>query len=171
MVSALPRDMLVRGLSVLICIGFALWLSLRWSGYAETHVRDVEGWRLGGVSMVELTLVPQDKERLACASNADVAGLRCAFQASMQPWPLVPDAERRLSPYSTIHRQLLLGAGLWAQPALRGRLPQRRFSVVCNFHVQGVIRSASVRWEAHEPFDALQEAIAVGTLSDCVIPP
>lgn len=163
--------MLLRGTCSLICIGFALWLALHWSGYAETHVREAGGWRAGGVSMVEITLVEADREKLACASDAVAAGLRCAYQANGAPRvePLAHD--QRLSPYGTVRKQLLLGAGLWSQPALRGPLPAQRFTVVCNFHMDGVFRSASVRWDVGLPFEPLQESVAVGRLSECVIPP
>lgn len=163
--------MLLRGLSALICIGFGLWLLLHWSGYAQTHARGAEGWHVGGVSMVEITLVESDREGLACASNVEVAGLRCGYQAGGRSWSAPPAPSERLMPYSTVRKQLLLGAGLWTQPALLGKLPSQRFTVVCNFHVEGVMGSAAVRWGPAGAFDPLPEAIAVGRLTECVIPP
>ena len=45
-----------------------------------------------------------------------------------------------------------------------------RFTVVCNYHVVGVLKSAALRWALNGSFNPLEQSVAVGNLSDCVIP-
>jgi hypothetical protein len=139
--------------------------------YREEYAQSVEGFRIGATRTVELTLVSNDKRNLACAADKVIAGLRCAYRSdSSEAGPMSPDDPTILQPYNTITNELLLGAGLWPSPGLKAPLPVHRFSVVCNFHVVGVMKSGSVRFGPDGPFGRLTKTVPVGPLTDCVIP-
>ena len=76
---------LLQGAAALICIGFVLWLAFSWTNYDEKYAQATQGWRLGGKHLVELTVVREDRTNLACASDALVGDVRCAFGESEQP--------------------------------------------------------------------------------------
>lgn len=152
-------------------IGFGAWVVTAGARYREEYARGMEGWRVGGTRSVELTLVKEDQSKLACASDQVIAGLRCGYRSSSQAaGALSPDDPLLLQPYNTVGNELLLGAGLWKAPDLKGSLPQTRFTAVCNYHVKGVMKSASIRFDATAPFASLGKSVPVGTLTDCVLP-
>jgi hypothetical protein len=41
--------------------------------------------------------------------------------------------------------------------------------VVCNYHIDGVAKSASIRFDAAAPFSPIGKRVTVGTLSDCAL--
>lgn len=158
-------------LASLFLIAGALFIALKWSGYAERYAHATEGWHLGGTHLVEITLVREDAQNLACASEVTIAGLRCAYGADQKP-RTPPEADlRTLRPYMTVKNQLLIGAGLWSSPNLVRPLPAARFSVVCNFHVEGAARSLALRWAPAGRFEPVPHSAPLGTLKDCRIPP
>ena len=160
-----------RTVCILVLIGFALWLGWSWSGYARRYAQATEGWHVGGTELVELTLIREDIRSLTCAADVVIEGLRCAYRADGQtPNPGASDDRSLLRPYNTVKNELLLGAGLWSSPALTGSLPPGRFSVVCSFNLRGVVKSASLRFAPTGSFAPLKRSVAVGTLTECVIP-
>jgi hypothetical protein len=160
-----------RTLCTLGLIGFVLWLGWSWSRYAQRYAQATEGWHVGGTELVELTLIRDDIQNLSCASDAVIQGLRCAYRADGRtPNPDATNDRYLLRPYNTVKSELLLGAGLWSAPALQSSLPPGRFSVVCNFNLLGVVKSASLRFAPTGPFAPLKRSVAVGTLTGCVIP-
>ncbi len=163
------EGVLLQGAAALICIGFVLWLVFTWTNYDEKYAQVMEGWRVGGKHMVELTLVREDRTNLACAADATAAGVRCEFGSNRKPRAQAVDEAHRLSPYKTMSGALLLGAGLWTAKDLENA-PRGRFTAVCNFHLQGVTRSASVRWQKQGQFSRVQETVPFGSLESCVIP-
>jgi hypothetical protein len=155
----------------LCLIGFVVWLVSAGKRYREEYSQTTEGWRLGSTRMVELTVVSDDKRGLACASDQVLAGLRCGYQRDLRAvGGLSPDDPRILQPYNTVKNELLLGAGLWSAPDLREPLPRGRFTVVCNYHMEGVMKSASTRFGLRGTFAPLRRTVTVGTLNGCVIP-
>jgi hypothetical protein len=117
---------------------------------------------------VELTLVPQDKTNLGCASDQVVQGLRCGFRRSgAEAVPLSPEV---LQPLNTVGNELLLGAGLWAGRDMKGSLPPHRFTVVCNYNIKGVMKSVAIRFDPAAAFSPVGRTVTLGTLTDCVIP-
>jgi hypothetical protein len=169
-VAGAPR-VLTSTVVALLSIGVGLWLVFKWSGYGDRYAQLTDGWRLGGTRLIEITLIPQDKDNLACASDLVVEGLHCGYRANRQPFdPKGPDEAHTLRPYNTTASELFLGAGLWDLPALRGQLPRDRFSVACNYTVVGVAKSVALRWSPTGPFDPLKPTVTVGRLTDCVIP-
>jgi hypothetical protein len=163
------EGVLLHGTAALICIGFVLWLVFAWTNYGEKYAQAMDGWRLGGKHMVELTLVGEDRTNLACASDAEQGGVRCEFAANNKPRPEAVGEAQRLSPYKTVNGVLLLGAGLWTAPDLE-QPPRGRFTVVCNFHILGVTRIAAVRWQKSGQLTRVKETLPFGSLESCVIP-
>jgi hypothetical protein len=152
-------------------IGIALWLIFAWSGYDTKYSQTTDSWKLNSTKMIEITLIGEDKVNLACASDANVHGLHCGYNAQHQKVPGEVDTDPQLlQPYNTVANELFLGAGLWTNPVLKGPLPGQRFTVMCNYKVLGAAKNVSLRWGVKAAFDPLKNSVAVGSLSDCVIP-
>lgn len=152
-------------------IGIALWLIFAWSGYDTKYSQTTDSWKLNSTKMIEITLIPEDKVNLACASDANVHGLHCGYNAHQQKVPGEVDTDPQLlQPYNTVANELFLGAGLWTNPVLKGQLPGQRFTVMCNYKVLGAAKNVALRWGLKAAFDPLKNSVAVGSLSDCVIP-
>jgi hypothetical protein len=133
-------------------------------------------WKTGEVADIEVTLVPSDRQDLACASDVEIAGRHCAFEAPNKPWSKggdLNDDKKLLKPYTTAppdHIQFA-AAGLWSEPALaKEKLPATRFSVKCKYKVEGTLKSLSVRWEQTGNWYPQNEWYT-GTLSDCKLSP
>ena len=81
-----------------------------------------------------------------------------------------PDNPQILQPYNTVGNELLLGASLWTSSDLKEPLPRGRFSVVCNYHIKGVVKSVAIRFNPDAPFDPVRKTVTVGTLTEWVLP-
>ena len=166
-----PRNLLLYTVFGFLCIGIALWLVLASLGYKEKYSQRTEAWQLGGTRMLEITLIRNDKQNLACASEKTFDGLHCGFHSNSRPWGTHPQADpQTLQPFNTVRNELFLAAGLWQSPILKDTLPQERFTVVCNYHVAGVLRAVSLRWSATGTFSPADQSVTVGKLTDCTIP-
>ena len=166
-----PKNLLLYTVFGFLCIGVALWLILAWAGYKEKYSQQTEGWHLGATKMLEITLIRDDKKNLACASEKVFSGIHCGFHGNNQPWGTTPETDPQvLQPFNTVRNELFLAAGLWQSPILQGTLPAERFTVVCNYHVLGVLRAVSLRWAVTGNFSPVDQSLAVGNLTDCVIP-
>jgi len=120
---------------------------------------------------VEITVIAADAQNLACASADEVAGRHCAFEANDKPWSKSTEQadDKTLKPYTTVDKRQLAAAGLWSQPALQGKLPTGRFTVACQFKVEGKLKKPLVRWASTGPFAEAGAAWPAGLLSDCKI--
>ena len=168
-----PReyDLLMKTVFSLIVIAAGLGLLFSWTGYAHKYAQVTEGWHLGETKLIEVTVVREDKGRLACSSDVTIEGLHCAYHSNGQPFDAhTQDDSQVLSPFNTIKNELFLGAGLWTSPALPRSLPTERFTVACNYKVLGVIKSVSLRWSVNGSFDPVKQSVTVGSLTDCVTP-
>jgi hypothetical protein len=167
----LPSRVLLNTVFGLLVIGVALWLVLAWSGYKEKYSQQTEGWRLGSTKMLEITLIRDDKKNLACASDRRFGEIHCGYTRAGKPnGPQPADDPHILQPYNTVKNELFLAAGLWQAPVLKEPLPTERFTVVCNYHVVGVLKAVALRWSPTGSFNPVDQSVAVGSLSDCVIP-
>jgi hypothetical protein len=100
-----------------------------------------------------------------------IAGLRCGYGGeSHEAGPLSADNPQILQPYNTVENDLLLGAGLWTSPDLKEPLPQARFTVICTYHIKGVMKSALTRFDPAGSFSPIGKTATVGTLTDCILP-
>jgi len=168
----LPKNVLLYTVFVLLCAGIGLWLVLAWMGYKEKYTQQTEGWRLGSTRMLEVTLIREDKKNLACASDKSFGDVHCGYRrngTALGPKP--EDDPHILQPFNTVKNELFLAAGLWQAKVLQGTaLPKDRFTVVCNYHVVGVLKDVALRWSPTGSFNPVDQSVAAGTLSDCVIP-
>jgi hypothetical protein len=130
-------------------------------------------WKTGETVDVEITLVKNDKQDLACSSTDEIAGKHCAFEANNKPWSKGDntDDKKVLRPYTTTEHIQFTAAGLWSDPALApDKLPAMRFSVKCKYKVEGTVKSLGVRWEQTGQWFPNSEWFA-GGVSDCKILP
>jgi hypothetical protein len=154
-------------------IVFGVWVVSAGKRYREEYAQGqgTEGWSVGSTQSVEVTLVRDDKRNLGCASDQVVAGLHCAYRRDGKAAGASgPDDAQLLQPYNTVGSELLLGAGLWTAADLKKPLPPTRFTVVCNYHIEGVVKLASIRFDAAAPFAPVGKSLTAGTLSDCTLP-
>jgi hypothetical protein len=162
---------LVTSFVWLFAIGFGVWLVTAGKHYREQYTQYVDGFRLGATRLVELTLVASDQQGLGCAADTVVEGLHCGHHAdSREAGPISSTDPQLLQPYYTTSKELLLGSGLWLSPVMKAPLPGGRFTVVCNYHVVGVTKAASIRFAATSAFGSIGGLVPMGTLSDCVFP-
>jgi hypothetical protein len=162
---------LVLSFLVFVVIAFGVWVVSGGKRYRAEYAEATQGWRVGTTRVVELTLAPNDKTNLACASDHVIAGLRCGHGSDEQPvGTLSADKPEMLQPYNTVQDELLLGAGLWAAPDLKQSLPPTQFSVVCTYTIKGVMKSARIRFDAMSSFNPMGKTVTAGTLTDCVLP-
>ena len=151
---------------------FGVWVVSAGKRYREEYAQGqgTEGWSVGSTQAVQLTLVREDKTNLACASDQVIAGLHSPIVATgtrpALPAPETPD------PSAVQHRGERAPAG--RRPLDRRRLkkplPAARFTVVCNYHIEGVAKSAAIRFDPAAPFVPAGRSLTAGTLSDCTLP-
>ncbi len=131
------------------------------------------GWASGSEQSIDVTLVPQDRTNLACASASEVAGHHCQFEAQNKPWAKTPigDEKVQYKPYRLAGtNDPVLIAGLWSDPGMsRGPLPTERFTAKCKFKVEGKVDKLSVRWNPADPWYEEPFAWPSGTVSNCTI--
>jgi hypothetical protein len=130
-------------------------------------------WKTGQTVDVEITLVKQDKDELACASPQDVKGRRCAQERANKAWatPGDNDDKKLFKPYTTTTGAELLAAGLWSEPAMTTNLPNVRFSVKCKFTVEGIIKQPAIRWASDRPYYDSPTEWPAGVVSGCTVIP
>jgi hypothetical protein len=155
----------------LFVIGFGVWLVSATKSYREEYAQATEGWRVGSSRVVELTVIKEDATNLACASDQEFAGVRCGYRRDKREAGSVsPDNRQMLQPYNTVNNELLLGAGLWSSPALKGPLPGSRFSVICNYNIKGVVKTVAIRFNPKATFAPVGKTVTAGTFSECQLP-
>jgi hypothetical protein len=164
-------NVLCYTLLCLFMVTFAIWAIFTWTGYGQRYAPHADGWYKGGTRSIEVTLVREDAQNLACASDVVFDGMHCGFRSNQQPFDAQGTDDRLLlRPYYTVEQVLFLGAGLWSSLGLAGQLPKERFSVVCNYRMVGSLKSASLRWQPTGQFGPAKDAVPVGLLTECVIP-
>jgi hypothetical protein len=129
----------------------------------------VPKWAVGQTVDVEITVVPSDRQDLACASKDELAGRHCQFEERNRPWKSADADEKILKPYTTTDRVQFLAAGLWDQPALKGKLPTSRFSVKCKYKVEGKLAKPWIRWAADGQWFERVDDWYAGPVTDCTI--
>jgi len=165
-------EVLLRAVLALLVIGFAVWLVLAWTTHRREYSATGGGWHRGARNFIEVTVVPEDRDNLACASDAVVEGLHCGFGADRQPHRLgAHDGDTSvLRPYNTVNGELFLGSGLWDSAEVGQRTPGQRFTLWCDLDIVGALRAVKLRWQSTGSFDRFDKSLAVGALRDCVVP-
>jgi hypothetical protein len=123
-------------------------------------------WAEGKTATVAITLITADYNKLACASDKEFEGTHCQYKSEKELWPREPNAPLDdnkadvIQPYRTAtDNQLLLVAGLWAQPEVALRLHNEppsgvaedklaRFIAQCEVKFVGALPDAKLRWNA-----------------------
>jgi hypothetical protein len=125
-------------------------------------------WKVGDKAAVEITLVASDIKDLSCWSEEEIKERHCAFESPTKGWSKGDADDRKLlRPYTTTDRAQFLGAGLWSEPALTGKLPSARFAVKCTYTVEGKMKRPGIRWSAEGAWMDRTEDWFTGVLSDC----
>jgi hypothetical protein len=123
-----------------------------------------EQWKVGKTATVHITVTTADYDKLACADPRPLGPDRCGYvdERTRAPRPegapLDDNKKHELQPYRSSDDQLLLMAGLWAQPEVATRLhrePARsvaesrlsRFYVACELEFLEERDQAKVRWD------------------------
>lgn len=166
--SSLGKSMV---LFVLIIGGLAVGFAML--GREEQQAPPTMKWAVGQTVDVEITLVKNDRNELACAAADEIAGRHCAFEAASKPWTKgdVNDDKKLLKPYTTTDRAQFVAAGVWSEPALTAdKIPASRFSLKCKLKVEGKLKNMSVRWEQTGNWFPNNEWFA-GSVSDCKVVP
>jgi hypothetical protein len=148
-----------------------VWVVFAWQGKRPLYSSGPVLRRVGESYQVEITLIREDREHLACASPHLFEGLHCGFTKPGSPWKDdAPTDAKLLRPYTTVEGEQLLASGLWSQLEAFVPLPSHRFSVLCSFHAVGAVRDAQARWNITAAFGPLNRVWFVGSLKDCVLP-
>ena len=131
---------------------------------AETPV-NMRAWTAGESENIRITLITADYDRLACALDREIGGAHCEWKTQTEAWPTGPsdpiDNNKKsvIQPYSSSPgNNLILVAGLWAQPEVAMRLhsepwvgvPDKklaRFIVDCWVKPIEQLNRASLRWK------------------------
>lgn len=167
----LPRCnvILVSFLSFFL-IGFMVWLVSAGERYRAEYAQVPDAWRVRSTRTVEITLVKTDRPNLGCASDQEVAELRCGYRRDFHEAALsTPENPRVLQPFNTVANELFLGASLWLSLDLQKALPDARFTVTCRYRIEGLMSSVSIRFDRAAAFAPTGKAVPAGTLSDCVL--
>jgi hypothetical protein len=134
----------------------AAWLLVGLAVLASVLLIGVRGSgpRPGDRVRERISLVPQDRARLACSLVEDFQELACAY-AGEPPDP-VPRSESTLQPFVTVDRKLYLLAGLFHQPSLQTQdLPAERFTVSCDLRLVGKAPPPiRIRWKPRGAWQA-----------------
>ncbi len=128
-------------------------------------------WKVGQEANVEITVVPNDRVELACASTTDIAGRKCEFETQVKANPKQEDDTKLLKPYTTTDQVQFLAAGLWAEPALKANMPTTRFSVKCKLKVEGKVAKPGIRWNSEGPWYPQTNDWYAGVVSGCSVVP
>jgi len=51
----------------LFMVSFIVWAIYSWTGYGQRYAPHADGWYKGGTRSIEVTLVREDMQNLACA--------------------------------------------------------------------------------------------------------
>ncbi len=121
-------------------------------------------WTVGASATIAITLITADYNKLFCAHDKEFAGFHCGYKSENEVWPRDPskplddNKASVIQPYRTwLENQLVLVAGLWAQPAVATRLHREpaggveedklaRFVVECKVTFVGKMDGVKLRW-------------------------
>ena len=142
-------------------------------------------WKVGQTANLHLTVVTADYAQMACADDRSVGGAHCEYENERERWPKEDGAPvddnkaKTLQPYRTTDKNLLLVAGLWAQPEVAMRVHNEpsqgisakklaRFVVDCEVRFLEEWKNAQVRWKPSERWSD-QGTAMVGEIVSCSI--
>ena len=177
---------------MVVAVAFALAMSLipvsglgQYITKTSPETADRALWNTGQTATIHLTVVTADFNHLACAMSQSVEESHCEFENEREKFPdpdgaPVDDNKRHvLQPYRTTDRNLILAAGLWAQPEVAMRLHNEpplgagekslaRFVVACEVTFLQEWNDTMVRWKQREKWSN-QGTAMVTELNSCEI--
>lgn len=137
----------------------------------EAAPKRSQTWAVGERIDVDITVLPNDAENLACASTQEVAGRHCGFESPTTVWSKGGDAsaDALLRPYATTGRARLLAGGLWTSPAIAAQKGTKRFVARCRYTIEGKVQAPQVRWAKDGPWREMKGEWFTGHLADCTV--
>lgn len=130
----------------------------------------VPKWKINQTVAITLTLDPRDDENLACASSEDIGGKFCEFKSKTEKNAGAKDELTTLRPYKTTADEPLLAAGVWSSPDVaKGKRPNGRFNLKCQFKVEAKVPRPLVRWRATDNWGEQEQDWFAGTVQNCVV--
>ncbi|MBL8743075.1 MAG: hypothetical protein JNK04_18325 [Myxococcales bacterium] len=125
-------------------------------------------WRIGQTVPVDLTLDPSDDTKLSCAAKTEIGGKRCEYEDKTTKFAGALKDETMMRPYTTLDGQHLLAAGVWSAPELeKAKRPTGRFTVRCDFKVEGKVNAPAIRWDFAGAWNEKNEEWFAGSASNC----
>jgi hypothetical protein len=126
-------------------------------------------WKVGQTATVELTLDPADDMKLSCASDAVIGEKRCEYESKSKRHEKKLEDGQLLRPYSLADGSArLLAAGVWSAPEIEKSVrPKDRFTLKCQFKIEGKVTAPAVRWDVSGPWNEKAEDWFAGSVSDC----
>lgn len=134
-----------------------------WAVLAAALVAAVPIWRTatrgasaGDVVEAPITLVPEDRGRLACLLDHPVGRYSCAYRSERDEWKPRPAPENVAVPCLTTDRTLFLVPGLFENSAiadhLRASRSGARFTARCKLRLVELVPDFELRFGADAPW-------------------
>lgn len=140
----------------------------------ETTARS--SWKVGETANIHLTVVTSDYGDLACADLRNFNGNHCEFRNERERFtpaenaPVDDNKRNTLQPYRTTDQNLILAAGLWAQPEVAMRVHEEpasgtskrklaRFVVACDVKFVDEWEDPQIRWSPGENWSTQGKAM------------
>ena len=167
-----PQPVLAGRLWIAVALLVAMWLFpfpqsgvVGGIGSSEEKPVNMRTWTAGEDENIRITLITADYDRLGCALEREIGGAHCEWKNEKESWDRDPNApvddnkKNIIQPYSSSPgNNLILVAGLWAQPEVAMRLhsepwvgvPDKklaRFIVDCWVKPIEELPRATVRWK------------------------
>lgn len=151
----------------------------------ENH--NVAEWQVGKTAKVRVTLITADFGLLSCAAETEADGAHCASKSETEVWPADPsqplddNKASLIQPFRTWpDNQLILIAGLWAEPNMALRLHREpsagvdskklsRFTAECEVKFIGQIAQPKLRWNPGGPWQPEGSTVIVARPISCTI--
>jgi hypothetical protein len=116
----------------------------------------------GDVVEEPITLVPEDRDRLACLRERSVGRYSCEFRTRDQGRAMNSSKADVLAPYLTTERALYLVPGLFEQPAVATYVSRHvegaRFTARCKLRLVEMVNDYEIRFRSDSPWGRGQPA-------------
>lgn len=127
----------------------------------------------GHLTTYVITVVPRDATNLDCASDQSFGSLRCGYDERAHSIT----TERRLRPYVTTGRELLLLSGVFESTGVASWLAQAtakgddsRVTLECRAKILSTAARVSVRWSGDAAFQP-ESNVSVAEVDGCKLIP
>jgi len=122
---------------------------------------------------VAFTIVPSDREDLACSAGARAGALGCAFDEGGARVDVPP--EKMLQPFVTLDGRVVLLAGVFEQKLVHDwwqRSTQNgeslRATIDCQMANRATVAGAKIRWKTSGPW-APQAMLSAAAVVECTV--